>query len=130
MTATLTPATLTPATERGVTTVAARTVERIAAHTLSEVDNVGGAERRMLGIAVSSADPDGDATVSAVVNDLSVALTVRLSVTYPASVRATARAARAHLMARVAELTGLTVSRVDITVTALPGNATTVRRVR
>jgi len=123
-------ATLTPAAERGVTTVADRTVERIAAHILSEVDNVGGSARRMLGIAVGSAEPDGDAIVTAAVNDLSVALTVRLSVTYPASVRATTRAARAHLMARIPELTGLTVSRVDITVTALPSDATTVRRVQ
>lgn len=114
MTATITTTT-TATLERGATTVADRTVERIAVHTLSEVDDVDGESRR---------------TVSATRDGHTVALTVRLSVTYPASVRATARAARTHLMARVEELTGLPVSRVDITVTALPSTATTVRRVQ
>lgn len=48
-----------------------------------------------------------------------VALELRLSVTYPASVRATTEAVREHVRDRVHALTELTVSRVDIAVAAL-----------
>jgi uncharacterized alkaline shock family protein YloU len=53
-----------------------------------------------------------------------------LSATYPASVSRTTENARSHLMRRVQELTGLSVSRVDIAVTALHNDTTNVRRVR
>lgn len=116
--------------ERGRTAIAKRVVERIAAHAVTEVDGVGGAPRRRLGgTTVDGADLDQDATASAKVNDTSATLYLRLSVAYPASVAGVTEAARSHLRRRVTELTGLTVPRVDITVTALPDPARSTGRV-
>jgi uncharacterized alkaline shock family protein YloU len=115
---------------RGRTTVAEHAVERIAAQLLTEVENVGGTARRLLGVTVGGEDPDRDAQVTATVTGGSVALETRLSVTYPASVSRTTENARSHLMRRVEELTGLAVSHVDIVVTALHNDTTDVRRVR
>ncbi len=115
---------------RGLTTIAEHAVERIAVQLLTEVENVGGAARRMLGVTVGGEDPDRDAQVTATVTGETVALETRLSVTYPASVSRTTENARSHLMRRVQELTGLTVSQVDIAVTALHNETDNVRRVR
>lgn len=118
-----------PAVQRGRTTVDPQVVARIAAHALTEVDGVGGAARTMLGIAVGASAPDRDARVSARVAGGEVALSVRMSVAYPASVRAATRRTREHLTERVGGLTGLTVSTVDITVTELYRDAAPTRRV-
>lgn len=121
-----------PAVQRGRTTVDPQVVARIAAHALTEVDDVGGAAGSipaMLGIAVGAGAPDRDARVSARVTGGEVALSVRMSVAYPASVRAATRRARAHLSERVGGLTGLTVSTVDITVTELYRESAPTRRV-
>jgi uncharacterized alkaline shock family protein YloU len=121
--------TLSRVEERGRTTIADRTVERLAMRAITEVDGVGGAATRVLGVAVGGADLDSSAKVTATVSGQTAALDVRLSVVYPASVGATTENARRHLVDRVEELTGLVVSRVDITVTALHSTATERRRV-
>ena len=114
----------------GTLTVSDTAVERIAARAVTEVDGVGGAATRVLGVAVGSEDLDNTAQVSATVTGTTATLDVRVSVTYPASVARTTQATREHLTRRVRELTGLTVSRVDITVTALLSTAATTRRVQ
>ncbi|MGB3442025.1 MAG: Asp23/Gls24 family envelope stress response protein [Actinophytocola sp.] len=114
---------------RGRTTVGTQAVERIAAHALSELDDVGGTTRTMLGISVGAGAPGREAKVTARVSGEEVAMTVRMSVAYPASVRGTARRARAHLTRRVGGLTGLTVSTVDVTVTGLYQDVAPARRV-
>ncbi|GAA4538508.1 Asp23/Gls24 family envelope stress response protein [Amycolatopsis samaneae] len=106
------PADLAPE-DRGRTTLADRAVRRIAAHAVGEVDGVG-----------------ADVQVSARIDEESATLDVRLPVRYPAPVARTTEQARAHVTARTAELTGLTVRRVDITVSALPNEPVTTRRVR
>ncbi|MEV5302554.1 Asp23/Gls24 family envelope stress response protein [Amycolatopsis methanolica] len=116
--------------DRGITTVAERAVERIAAEAVTEVDGVGGAAGRVLGIATGGEDPDRSAKVTATVANGCATLAVRLSVVYPRSVAATTDAARRHLRRRVAELTGLPVTRVDITISALHTNTATARRVQ
>lgn len=116
--------------ERGRTTIAARPIERIAARLVTEVDGVGGAAQRVLGVAVDGEDLDRSAKVTAQLSGEVASLEVRLSVAYPAPVAATTQRAREHLMRRLQELTGLTVSRVDITVTALHSDAVRVRRVQ
>ncbi len=125
--------TMTPAAPetvgRGGLTVAGGAVERIAAQAITELDGLGGAASRLLGIAVGGEDPD-QAKVSAQVTGTTAALDVRLSVRYPLSVRATTETAREHLIRRVGELSGLAVGRVDITVTALPSTEPGTRRVR
>lgn len=115
---------------RGRTTIAEHAVERIAIQLLTEVEHVGGSARRMLGVTVGGDDPDRDAQVTAEITGETVALDVRLSAAYPASVGRTTENARSHLMRRVEELTGLVASHVDIVVTALHSDATNVRRVR
>lgn len=115
---------------RGALTVADGAVERIAARAITELDGVGGAASRVLGIAVGGEDLDQGAKVSAHVTGSTATLDVRLSVKYPLSVRATAESAREHLIRRVGELSGLAVTRVDITVTALHSTETETRRVR
>ncbi|RSN55015.1 Asp23/Gls24 family protein [Amycolatopsis sp. WAC 04182] len=115
---------------RGALTVADGAVERIATRAITELDGVGGAASRVLGIAVGGEDLDQGAKVSAHVSGSTATLDVRLSVKYPLSVRATAERAREHLIRRVGELSGLAVTRVDITVTALHSTETETRRVR
>ncbi|MFJ6632470.1 Asp23/Gls24 family envelope stress response protein [Streptomyces sp. NPDC091376] len=116
---------------RGRTTVSDRTVERIAARVLTEVEHIGGTVGRVLGISVPGQRPEDPARVTAKVSDDSadVALDVRLSVVYPESVAHATEDARAHLVRRVADLTGLTVTRVDITVTAPRPPDSSTRRV-
>jgi uncharacterized alkaline shock family protein YloU len=120
----------TDAGDRGRTTTADRVIERIAAKVITEVDGVGGAAQRVLGVAVGGEDLDRSVKVTAQVSGYNAALDVRLSIAYPAPVAATTQQARDHLMRRVLELTGLTVTRVDITVTALHSDAIQVRRVQ
>ncbi len=116
--------------ERGRLTISDTTVERIAAHAVTEVEGVGGTASRVLGVAVGGEDPDKRAKVTAKVSGGTTTLDVRLSVAYPASIGETTGAARRHLLRRVGETTGLTVSRVDIAVTALHSGSAGTRRVR
>jgi uncharacterized alkaline shock family protein YloU len=98
----------------GRTTLADRAVERTAAKAITEIDEVGGTARWTLGDTLNVA-----AQVSATVDDTTAALRVQLSIAYPASVARTTQQVRSHLIRRLHELTGLAVTRVDITVTAL-----------
>ncbi|HEY4458969.1 MAG TPA: Asp23/Gls24 family envelope stress response protein [Pseudonocardiaceae bacterium] len=113
--------------ERGATTIAQRVVERLAAHAIGELPDVGGSAKRTFLLAGS----DDVAQVSATISGHRAALDVRISVVYPASVGATTEAVRAHLMCRVEEFTGIRVHRVNVTVTALHSKLTAqVGRVR
>jgi uncharacterized alkaline shock family protein YloU len=116
--------------ERGALTIADRTVERIASQAVTEVDGVGGSTARLLGVAVGGQNLDRSAKVFAKVTGDTATLSVRLSISYPRSVLRTSDAVRDHLTSRVQELTGLTVERVDITVTALHTDVTETRRVQ
>ncbi|QFU88252.1 Asp23/Gls24 family envelope stress response protein [Amycolatopsis sp. YIM 10] len=100
--------------ERGTLTIEDRVVERIAAQAVTEVDGAG---------------EDRPAKVRARVTGESATLDVRLSISYPLSVASTTESARQHLRRRVGELAGVTVSRVDITVTALRSRAAGTGRV-
>ncbi|AXB43711.1 Asp23/Gls24 family envelope stress response protein [Amycolatopsis albispora] len=108
--------------ERGTLTIEDRVIERIATRAVTELDGLGGTTRLF--------GDDQAAKVSARVTGETAALDVRLSVEYPLSVASTTESARRHLRQRVGELAGLTVSRVDITVTALRPRAAETRRVR
>ncbi|WP_024799568.1 hypothetical protein [Nocardia sp. BMG51109] len=91
---------------RGVTVVSERAVRRIAARAAREVDGVA-----------------PEVEVSARVTGNSAVLRVRLPVRYPRPVARIADACRAHLIRRTGELSGLSVPRVDIEVSALPTGA-------
>ncbi|MFD3442904.1 hypothetical protein ACFWU3_36070 [Streptomyces sp. NPDC058685] len=85
----------------------------------------------LLGVRVTGEHADRSAIVTASVNaDATAVLAVRLSVDYPHSVAGVTEAAGAHLQSRLADLTGLTVTRVDISVTALHDPDSRTRRVR
>jgi uncharacterized alkaline shock family protein YloU len=103
---------------RGRTRIADRVVEKIAARAVAEVDDAGGAARRVLGVRVG-ADGDGRARVTAAVDGGVVLVQAAMAVRWPAPVRAVTRQVRAHVTERVHELTGLRVAEVDIEVTAL-----------
>jgi uncharacterized alkaline shock family protein YloU len=115
---------------RGRTTVGDRAVARITAQAVTEVEDVGGSAGRMLGVALGGDDLDNSAQVRAHVDGQAASLQVRLSVAYPASVAHTTERVRAHLLRRIQDLTGLAVSRVDITVTALHSSQPQERRVQ
>ncbi|GLZ48921.1 hypothetical protein Acsp06_51060 [Actinomycetospora sp. NBRC 106375] len=104
---------------RGTLSIEDVVVEKVATAAAAEVEHVGGAVRRVLGVATGREDGDGRPRVSARVSGEVAALEIRLAVAYPASVRATTEAVRAHVRDRVHALTELTVTRVDITVAAL-----------
>ncbi|GHF33848.1 putative alkaline shock family protein YloU [Amycolatopsis bartoniae] len=116
-----------PPAARGTTTVSERAVQRIATRLVVDMEDVGGTARRLLGVTVAD---DEAPKVAATVRHEHVTLDVELSVPYPASVARTTEAARAQLTRDVGELTGLTVDRVDVTVTALRGDRAAGRRVR
>lgn len=120
---------LDTAGERGSLSIEDTVVEKVAAAAAGEIDGVGGAARRVLGVPTGSDDGDGRPRVSARVTGRTAALDVRLAVDYPASVRATTEAVRSHLRDRVHALTELTVSRVDVSVAALTSTTTATRRV-
>ena len=119
-----------PRTDPGRTTLSDRAVERVATHAVTEIADVGGAAHRLLGDTFSGAPGERSAQVSATVDDTTAALRVRLSIAYPASVARTTEHVRDHLIRRLNELTGLVVTRVDITVDALYLNQPGPRRVQ
>ncbi|MBN9748107.1 Asp23/Gls24 family envelope stress response protein [Amycolatopsis sp. A1MSW2902] len=117
------------AEERGTLTISEHTVERLAAHAAGEIDRVGGAAGRTLGISLGGEALDRSAKTSARIAGGEVELDVRISLEYPAPVGATTERVRGHLRGRVEELTGMPVRRVGITVTALHTEAAGQRRV-
>lgn len=118
-----------PAVEsRGNTTIDDQVVVKIATRVVTEVEHVGGAARRVLGVAVGREGAAQRPQVQATVTGTAVTVDVRLSITYPAPVAQVSQRVRVRLMDRIAELTGLTVGEVDITVTALTTAPTSRRR--
>jgi uncharacterized alkaline shock family protein YloU len=107
------------AEERGSLSIEDRVVEKMAAQVIGEVDDVGGAARRWLGVPAGGNDPDRSPQVRARVEGVVCSLQVRLSVGYPASVTRVTEQVRAHVTAKLRELAGLQVQGVDIIVTAL-----------
>lgn len=124
------PGQIDPA-ERGRLDIAPVVLEKLGARLIAETDGVGGAARRVLGVALGSDTEDKQARVSATVDGAIALLDVRLSIAYPAPVGATCGRVRATLIDRLSALTGLEVREVDITVAALTTtDATTTRRVQ
>lgn len=110
-----------PTVTPGRTLVRSRAVVAIARRAASEVDGVelvsrSGA-RRLLGDLL----PGGSAAgASAQVGEGVTAVELHLAVSWPCPVAEVAAAARSHVQARVGELTGYTVTEVDIVIDALP----------
>ena len=115
-----------PAEGRGRTEVTGRAVERIASRALTEVDDVVGVPRRLLGVPLGR-EPAGSA--HAWVDGGLATVTLRVSVVYPAPVRDVSRRLREHVRAVVARLTGLDVRQVDIEIDRLVPPERVERRV-
>ena len=112
-------ATLPAPEQRGRTAIADRVVARVAARAVAEVEQTGGAARQLIGVAIGRETGEGMARVSARIDGHLAMIEMRLSLTYPAPVRALTREVRRHVIERVTGLTGLEVRHVDIEVARL-----------
>jgi uncharacterized alkaline shock family protein YloU len=105
--------------QRGQTAIADRVVARLAARAVAEVEQTGGAARQLIGVAIGRESGEGMARVSARIDGNLAMIEMRLSLAYPAPVRALTREVRRHVIERVTGLTGLEVRHVDIEVARL-----------
>jgi uncharacterized alkaline shock family protein YloU len=115
---------------RGRTEIADRVLAKIASRALTEVDEAGGAARRVLGVPLGRDSMEGTPWVTAKVDGGLATLRMRISVAYPAPVREVTRHLRELVRTRVGELTGLDVREVDIDVSRLLPTEPSGRRVR
>jgi uncharacterized alkaline shock family protein YloU len=104
---------------RGSTAIADRVLERIAAIVVDELEHAGGTARRVLGVQLGKDGTEAAPKVNASVDGHVATVSIRLSVVYPAPIRAVTREVRQRVMNRVAELTGVRVGQVDIDIARL-----------
>ena len=109
-----------PARSRGRLTLERKAVERIAAQAASESDSgrTGGVSGGFLGLGAQSDLTAKPATTVELVGQTAT-VSVEVTVAYPAPIRQATDAIRRQVMDRVHQLTGVQVTRVDITVSAL-----------
>jgi uncharacterized alkaline shock family protein YloU len=113
--------------ELGLISINDRVVEKMAARAAIEIPDAGAAASRFLGRSMARASALGARQTSltalpkasADVDGSLVNLDLSISVRWPASVPEVSSAVRENVQRRVSELTGLTVSEVSISVTAL-----------
>ena len=113
--------------ELGLISINDRVVEKMAARAAIEIPDAGAAASRFLGRSMAGASALGARQTSltalpkasADVDGSLVNLDLSISVRWPASVPEVSSAVRENVQRRVSELTGLTVSEVSISVTAL-----------
>src|SRR5450755_2320251 len=113
--------------ELGLISINDRVVEKMAAGAAIEIPDAGAAASRFLGRSMAGASALGARQTrltalpkaSADVDGSLVNLDLSISVRWPASVPEVTSAVRENVRRRVSELTGLTVSEVSISVTAL-----------
>jgi uncharacterized alkaline shock family protein YloU len=114
-------------TELGTISINDRVVEKMAARATVEIPDAGAAASRFLGRSMAGASALGARQTSltdlpktsADVDGSRVILDLSISVRWPASVPEVSDAVREHVRSRVGELTGLIVTEVSISVTAL-----------
>lgn len=120
---------MTAPEQRGRTDIADRVLARIATHALTEVGEVGGVARRVLGVPLGPDSAQTGPRVDAHVDGRLATLRMTVSVVYPAPVRQVARRLREHVAGRVTEMTGLEVRQVDVDIAALVSPQPQGRRV-
>ena len=110
---------------RGETVVAPRAMASVARAAAGEVEGVELVSRSGLAQFLAGLLPgSGGNDVSAEMGRASTALSLHLSVSWPSPVAQVADAARRHVQARVSDLTGYTVTEVDIVVDSFPAPGT------
>jgi uncharacterized alkaline shock family protein YloU len=112
--------------DRGTTSLSDRVVDKIAARAALEVDHVHGAARGLAAGVFTSGTAVG---VSSTIDGHLAQLRLQVEVDYPVSLRAVTRHLRRHVSDRVRQLCDITVTDVDIQVTALRSVTEPVRRV-
>ncbi|MDQ3569054.1 MAG: Asp23/Gls24 family envelope stress response protein [Actinomycetota bacterium] len=106
-------------TPRGETLIAPAVVEKIASKAATEVDGVGGVVQTGLGRLLPWVSGDGPAQAAADVHRDTVAVDLTVNVVYPEPVTKVTGNVRDHVAQRLAALTGLTTTEVNITVDEL-----------
>jgi uncharacterized alkaline shock family protein YloU len=106
----------TAAATRGRLIIAHRVVEKVASQAASEIADAGGQRRGLLG---SRQDMSARPKVTVDLAGEVATIGVRIGLPFPTSIRRTANDVRAQIAQRVTNLTGVTVSRVDVVVTWL-----------
>lgn len=127
-------------TEDGQIRVVDRVVGRIASRAAGEIEGVGSAAHRVLGVTVDAPGMErlgrrttslsALPTVQADVDGRRVFIRVTMSVAYPSPLQQTAQQVRERISERLSTLTGLEVAEVDVSVTALVLDAEAPARVR
>jgi uncharacterized alkaline shock family protein YloU len=110
--------------QRGRLVLSKQVVEKIAGQVASEIGTAGGRSGGFLGIGAHtdlSARPDVDVELAGRTATLAIAM----AVAYPVSIRQATDRVRDQVTRRVQALTGVEVTRVDITVVALHAGTTT-----
>lgn len=95
-----------------------RVVEKIAAQAAREVPTAGGKSGGVLGIG-AHADTSALPKVEVDLTGRTARVAVEVALAYPTALAESAEQVRTHVMTRVAQLTGVQVSRVDVSITAL-----------
>ena len=107
-------------TPRGETTIAPLVVEKIASKAATEVDGVGGVVRTGLGgLLPWVADDSSSPQAAADVHQDTVAVDLTVTVRYPEPVRSVTGNVRDRVIERLAALTGLIATEVNIVVDEL-----------
>jgi uncharacterized alkaline shock family protein YloU len=108
-----------PRPGRGSTVIRPRVVERVAGEVVRELAGAAGTGHRVLGYTIGTPGMESAPTVHATVEGSVATVEVEMAVVYPAPVLEVSRRVRRQVILRVAELTGLDVRRVDISVVTM-----------
>lgn len=108
-----------PVEERGRLVVADRVVERVAGYAVTLVSDAAAAPRRVLGVNVGAARPEGVASVDAQVQDDLATVQATIAVRWPMSVQRVADLVRERVRSEVANITGVRVDHVDVEVVSM-----------
>ena len=115
--------------ERGALTVDDKVVERVAGYAVTLVDGASAAPRRVLGVTVTGATADTQASVKARVDGHTATIDASVAIGWPASVRTVSARLRDQVRTDVERLTGVHVDHIDIDVVSLTAPAARRRRV-
>lgn len=98
--------------------VSRKVVEKIAGQAALEVSSAGGRSGGFLGIG-AEADLRARPKVDVDLTGATASVVVDVAIAYPNPIADSAQQVRDQMMARVGELAGVEVSRVDVNITAL-----------
>lgn len=95
--------------------LAARVIEKTAAHAAAQLDHVYGLSRRMVGVSVGAEHVRADAHMDGQIDSLRL----QLGAAFPTPLVTLTRQVRDHVTTQVQQLYGVRGDHIDITVAAL-----------